>query len=335
MQQRATDPEKVKQFIQKSAEHIYRLEKLINDLLDVTKINAGKMQYNFEEFDFSGMLAEAVQAVRHTAGDHELLLEDDCAVTFTGDRFRLEQVINNLLSNAVKYSPEAKQVIVKCVIAYDNIIVSVQDFGIGIARDHLDRLFDRYYRVDNTAMRFEGLGLGLYISSEILKRHHGSLWIESEEGKGSTFLFRLPLPHAGAKAAPVKTKNHYRDEHLTITFNQACRWLEVHWTGFQDFYSVKKGCLVMWEYLKEHQLDRVLNDNTHVLGNWADAVDWVGNIWFPMMEKAGLKYFAHIFSPSTFGQLSAQKSIDIMAGIVTTQYFTDICLAREWLGNLA
>jgi hypothetical protein len=70
-----------------------------------------------------------------------------------------------------------------------------------------------------------------------------------------------------------------------------------------------------------------------VLGNWSEAAEWVGNIWFPMMEQAGLKYFAHVFSPSTFSQLSAKKSIDIMAGIITTQYFTDISLAEAWVNQ--
>jgi len=105
----------------------------------------------------------------------------------------------------------------------------------------------------------------------------------------------------------------------------------VDWTGFQDIESVKHGCLLMWEYLRQNHCDRVVNDNTHVMGNWSEATDWVGNTWFLMMEKAGLKYFAHVFSPSTFSQLAAIKSIDIMAGIITTQYFTELRLAEDWI----
>jgi hypothetical protein len=89
--------------------------------------------------------------------------------------------------------------------------------------------------------------------------------------------------------------------------------------------------MLMLELLVHNHCDRVVNDNTHVLGNWSEATDWVGNTWFPLMEKAGMKYFAHIFSPSTFSQLSAKKSIDIMAGIITTQYFTDVALAEQWV----
>jgi len=191
-------------------------------------------------------------------------------------------------------------------------------------------LFDRYYRVDNTAMRFEGLGLGLFISAEILRRHGGSFWIESQEGAGSTFYFRLPL--AGSKKQEVtRTATYYRDRHISINYNKRHKRLDVDWTGFHDLESVKQGCMLMWELLRQNHCDRVVNDNTHVMGNWSEATDWVGNVWFPMMEKAGLKYFAHVFSPSTFSQLSAIKSINIMAGIITTQYFTDIALAERWI----
>lgn len=332
LMKRANTEKAIGSFIDKSAEHIYRLEKLISDLLDVTKLNAGKMHYANEPFDFHKMLLNSIENLQYNT-THQIILQSAPAVTFTGDEFRLEQVMNNLLSNAIKYSPQADQILVNCIIEQDSIIVSVKDFGIGIAHRDIDKLFDRYYRVDNTAMRFEGLGLGLYISSEILKRHNGSLWIESEQGKGSTFYFRLPLKSADEKQPRVKTDDLYENESITIKFNRDKRWLEVDWTGFQDMASVQAGCLLILDYLKRHKTDRIVNDNTNVKGNWSDAVDWVGNTWFPMMEQAGLKYFAHIFSPSTFSMLAAKKSIDIMAGIITTQYFTDIELAREWIDN--
>jgi hypothetical protein len=87
----------------------------------------------------------------------------------------------------------------------------------------------------------------------------------------------------------------------------------------------------MLEFVKKNRCERVLNDNRHVLGTWSEAADWVGEVWFPMMEKAGLKYFAWIFSPSSFSQLSARKSVDVMKGKVTTQFFIDIVEADRWL----
>jgi PAS domain S-box-containing protein len=330
--QKISDPEKLKPFLKKSADHIARLERLISDLLDVTKINAGKMYYAQETINIRELITHSVESLQHTVSSHEIIVEALPDINYTGDQLRLEQVLHNFLSNAIKYSPEADRIIINSKVDEDNIIVSIQDFGIGIARENIDKLFERYYRVDNTAMRFEGLGLGLFISAEILRKHGGSFWIESEVGKGSTFYFRLPL-HKSEKQQITKTTTYYRDRHITINFNQTHRRLDIDWTGFHDEDSVKQGCLIMLEYLQKNKSDRIVNDNTHVLGNWSEAAEWVGDTWFPMMEKAGLKYFAHVFSPSTFSELAARKSIDIMAGIVTTQFFSDVSLAEAWINK--
>ncbi|NCD69361.1 ATP-binding protein [Mucilaginibacter agri] len=201
LMKRTSNAEKQESFINKSSEHIVRLEKLINDLLDVTRINAGKMEYSMEPFSFKMLLADTVESVQHISPTHNIILETVADVTYVGDQYRLEQVVNNFLTNAVKYSPGAEKVLVNSKIDHNNLIVSVKDFGIGIAEQDLDHLFDRYYRVDSTSMRFEGLGLGLFISSQIIKGHKGSFWIDSEEGKGSTFYFKLPLNASGKSAA--------------------------------------------------------------------------------------------------------------------------------------
>jgi signal transduction histidine kinase len=102
-------------------------------------------------------------------------------------------VLINLLSNAVKYSPDAAKVAVKIEERENKIQVSVQDFGIGMSKEHVDKIFDRYYRVQEHAIQFQGLGIGLYISNNIVKRHQGTMWAESEIEKGSTFYFALPV----------------------------------------------------------------------------------------------------------------------------------------------
>jgi len=190
---RGGDPERVATFVKKSADHIQRLEKLIADLLDVTRMNAGKLEYDMKPFSFKQLITDSVENIQQLSPNHYISLQHVVDMTITGDHFRLEQVMINFLSNAVKYSPEGKRVLVDCQIKNDNIIVSIQDFGIGIDQTHINKLFDRYYRVDNTAMRFDGLGLGLFISAEIIKQHRGSVWIESTLGQGSTFYFSLPI----------------------------------------------------------------------------------------------------------------------------------------------
>jgi signal transduction histidine kinase len=179
-------------FISKAGRQLDRMERLIEDLLDVSKINSGKMQYNLEQFEFSAILRDAVDSVQEISTTHKLVIERAPVVLFTGDRHRLEQVIINLLSNAVKYSPEADKVLVDAELKDDNLLVTIKDFGIGVSEEHLEALFERFYRVD-TQHRFQGLGLGLFISSDIIKRHGGRIWAESQKGFGSVFKFQLPV----------------------------------------------------------------------------------------------------------------------------------------------
>ncbi len=190
---RSNDPEKIKSLVGKLATPIKQMERLIADLLDVTMINSGKLVYNIEEFDFEEAVKQSIEVVQNLSFRHQIILENSVQVFFKGDKLRIEQVLSNFLSNAVKYSPNADRVVVKQKTIAGSLIVSVQDFGIGIADKDLDHLFERYYRVDKTAIYFNGLGLGLFISGEIIKRHNGRFWIESELGKGSTFYFSLPL----------------------------------------------------------------------------------------------------------------------------------------------
>jgi len=193
LMQLTKDEVKRDRLIIRTAESVERLERLINNLLDVSKISENKMLYEKEPFDLKKLVTECVENANDRYPTHEIILEQVAEITYTGDRFRLEQVIQNLLSNAVKYSPEANRVLVNSWMEQYSLIVSVRDFGIGIAASDRDKLFERYFRVDHPTMRIEGLGLGLFISSEILKEHNGICWIESEIGKGSVFYFRLPI----------------------------------------------------------------------------------------------------------------------------------------------
>jgi signal transduction histidine kinase len=190
--QRTENPEKIHGFVLKSAEQITKLERLIGDLLDVTKIHQGQMSYSYRHFNFKELLSETIETVQYLTPKHEIVLLNAPEFTYLGDYFRLEQVITNFLSNAIKYSPGGKRVLVDCKLDPDSVTVSIQDFGIGIPPEQSERLDERYFRGDKLDMRFEGLGLGLFITSEILKRHQGSFWVESTLGEGSTFYFKLP-----------------------------------------------------------------------------------------------------------------------------------------------
>jgi len=180
-------------FIGRAILSINRLENLINDLLDVSKIKEGKLTYNAETVRFNEVIANSIENVQQLTTSHTIVLLETEDVFVMGDRIRLEQVLNNFLTNAVKYSPDAKHVEVSSAVKENRLVVAVKDFGIGIPEESIKRLSERYFRLDNSSMRFPGLGIGLFVASEILKRHEGRMWIESEVGKGSTFFFDLPI----------------------------------------------------------------------------------------------------------------------------------------------
>lgn len=176
---------------------INRLTSLIGDLLDVTKINTGKLQFNDRYFNFDELLAELMEDLQRTAGQHTLIASATPVGEVFGDRERISQVITNLVTNAVKYSPKADRVIIDVNLDNGALNFSVQDFGIGIAAKDLNKVFDQFYRVSgDTQNTFQGLGLGLYISSEIIKREGGKIWVTSMEGEGSTFYFSLPVTNS-------------------------------------------------------------------------------------------------------------------------------------------
>lgn len=177
----------------KGRKQLTRLTNLINNLLDASKIQAGKIQFESVEFNLHDIIKESISNASFLYPSHEINLKGKINVPVKGDASRLDQVLNNLLSNAVKYSPKSDKVLIEVVVITKEVRVSVTDYGIGIPRDKQSRLFQRFYRVDNFSYNFQGLGLGLYISAEIIKRHGGTIWVRSEPGKGSTFFFTLPI----------------------------------------------------------------------------------------------------------------------------------------------
>jgi PAS domain S-box-containing protein len=170
------------------------LTSLIADLLDVTKINSGRLQFNDREFEFNPMVNDLVEDLQRITDKHTFILHLNKTGIVFGDRERIGQVITNLITNAVKYSPGAEHIVITTAIENNEVTLCVEDYGIGIPRDKLDKVFEQFYRVSGDLQyTFPGLGLGLYISSEIIKREGGRIWVNSVEGKGSTFCFALPL----------------------------------------------------------------------------------------------------------------------------------------------
>jgi signal transduction histidine kinase len=171
-----------------------RLTSLIGDLLDVTKINSGKLQFNDRDFEFNDHVKELVEDLQRTTEKHKLIENFFPTGIVFGDKERIGQVITNLITNAIKYSPDADRIIIHTGVKNNEVSLCIEDFGIGIEEDKLNKVFEQFYRVSGDMQHtFPGLGLGLYISSEIIKREGGRIWVTSKHGVGSTFCFALPL----------------------------------------------------------------------------------------------------------------------------------------------
>ena len=170
-----------------------KLLSVIQQLLDISKVEHGHLQFNKERVDLNGFLNEMVEVTRHILPYHELSVALAESVWVEIDRLRMEQVISNLLGNAAKYSAKNTTISIFTKKGTDGIItISIKDVGIGLSEDSIRSIFDKFYRDKDVIKTHPGLGMGLYITSKIISGHGGKIWVESEEGKGSTFSFTLP-----------------------------------------------------------------------------------------------------------------------------------------------
>ncbi len=183
----------LKQLVDKSNRYLDKLNNLISDLLDVSKIQSGKLQLTMSDFDVFDLITEVVESLQPTISTHTITIKRNIHRLLVGDKERLEQVLANLVTNAVKYSPGSEKINIFVDEEERCIRISVEDYGVGIPDKDKQYLFQRFYRVEDTSKRFSGMGIGLYISSEIVKRHSGTISVVSKVNKGSTFSFCLPF----------------------------------------------------------------------------------------------------------------------------------------------
>ncbi len=180
-------------YIEKMDSQVNRLTGLVNDLLDVSKIQTEKLDLNKEKFLIYDLVKNIVEDMQQIS-KHKIILEGKVRKKVFADNYRISQVLMNLISNAIKFSPKKDKIIVTTVSDKESVTISVQDFGIGIAKKDQDKVFGLFYQTGTKKQHhLSGLGLGLYICADIVKRHGGNIWVESKKGKGSTFSFNLPV----------------------------------------------------------------------------------------------------------------------------------------------
>jgi len=176
---------------------ITKMTNMINGFLNISRFESGKMVMELQRVELSAIVEEIIEEYITTGSNHEIAYNCLPGLFTSADRNKLGHVINNLIGNAVKYSPIHSKITIDCLARDQHAIFMIKDQGMGIPKDDLPKLFERFYRVESSRMAtVSGFGIGLYLSSEIVTRHNGKIWVESEIGIGSTFYFSIPLDKA-------------------------------------------------------------------------------------------------------------------------------------------
>ena len=173
---------------------INKLTNLIADLLDLSKIKIGSLSLNKEQFSIKDLIVDITDQISQIYPDSKITIPDPIDQIILADKERIGQVLINFLTNAIKYSSSSNEIMVNAMIADENIIISVIDSGIGISKVNQDKIFERFFRVEGKNQNtFPGFGIGLFISSDIIKKHNGKIGVNSQPGKGSEFYFSIPV----------------------------------------------------------------------------------------------------------------------------------------------
>ncbi|TCD11575.1 PAS domain S-box protein [Pedobacter frigidisoli] len=178
--------------LDKTHSQIRKMTTMINGFLNVSRLESGKLLIDKNPFRLDELIKEIIDETFISQSSHKLILKPACEVTLIADKDKIGNVISNLLSNGIKYSDNGTNIEVSCQLFDAYVEVRIKDEGMGIKPEDIEKLFERYYRVQGNHT-ISGFGIGLYLSAEIIERHNGKIWVESELGKGSTFCFTLPL----------------------------------------------------------------------------------------------------------------------------------------------
>lgn len=184
--------EKPQEYVRRIDMNTNRLNRLMEDLMDMTRLKSQQLTLIKDSFEINSLIKDVAEEMQ-VSYKRSILVHTENPVFVSADRVRIRQVLTNLMKNAVKYSPDDKEIIVASLCEAGNIRVSVQDFGIGISKEDQKKIFDLFYRVEDGGTHTAGLGIGLYISYEIIKMHGGKFFVTSTKKKGSTFSFLLPI----------------------------------------------------------------------------------------------------------------------------------------------
>jgi PAS domain S-box-containing protein len=181
-------------YVEKATAQIAKLTKIIDELLDLSRIEANRVEYHFSVFSYEEFIKEVVSHYTELNSSHQIEITGDGSIFIRADRELLTQAVVNLIDNAIKFSPAANKVVINMSVSRNQLKTTVTDFGIGIDKKHHKKIFDRFYRVSEMPKQtYPGLGIGLYLTAQIIKKHSGKIWVDSEQQKETNFVFTVPV----------------------------------------------------------------------------------------------------------------------------------------------
>jgi len=248
---------------------------------------------------------------------------------YYGNRQSIKTSLGCLINNAIKYSSVGSDIILEADIIQQNLVISVQDFGVGIDSEMLNRLFLGLTHIEN----FKNLGSGLTLVADVVRNHNGTVWVESMRGVGSVFSLRLPLSNIAVNIATGKPDFTIYKEPVVEIYPDRDEYLIANYKGFHDKFSVKAGSKKILDTLKtnENSFSKILIDDTDLLGVWDGAVEWIANEWFPMIERAGVKHIAVVYPKSTFTKVSVDNVASKIDAKIIFKAFNQTQSAIAWL----
>lgn len=318
----------------KIADYIYECSVELDEVVKQVnnKINYDtryeSLKTDLDSFSVLSLLTEISEGFDHTTLNSLMIADNTGNINYYGNRQSIKMAIECLINNSIKYSSLGSAIILQAAIVEQSLVISVQDFGIGIDSEILKRLFLGLTRIEN----FKNLGAGLTLVADVVRNHHGTVWIESKKGAGSTFSLRFPLSNIAVNMTTGKPDfSVYKKPEVEIKYNNKANYIMADYKGFHDPLSMKAVTQKLLQVINEHTYSKLLVDNSDLLGIWDGAVEWIANEWFPLVEKAGITHIAVVYSKCTFTKVSADNLANKLKSNIKYKTFYAKDNAVKWL----
>ena len=320
---------KVAEYINECSHELDEVVRQVNDKISGDARHEG-LQKDLGNFPVLSLLDEINSGYDYASLNQLVIADNTNNLQYYGNQKMLKTAIECLINNSIKYSSLGSNIIIQAEIIEQNLVITVQYFGVGIDNEMLNRLFLGLTHIE----KFENLGSGLNLVAEVVRNHHGTVWIESERGVGSVFSLSFPLSNIAANFVTGKPDfSVYKEPVLEIDSTLKNEYLTANYKGFHDPFSVKAGSKKILDTLNDNKnsFSKILIDDTDQLGVWDGVVEWIAHEWVPQVEKAGVKHIAVVYSKCTFTKVSVDNVANNLKANINYKTFDKKSNAIAWL----